>query len=104
MAMPTRFYHRTTTEAAGAILAGGFRDASGYYLTETEWIGVWVSNRPLDVNEGAIGDALLVVEIEAKFVEPHEWVEDGKRYREFLVPAAVLNERGRVRLARADEC
>jgi hypothetical protein len=38
-----------------------------------EWSGVWVSNVPLDGNEGAVGDFLLELEIPAKVFEKREW-------------------------------
>ena len=37
------------------------------------------------------------MEIEPDLVAPFEWIEEGKPYREFLVPAAVLNTQGLVR-------
>jgi hypothetical protein len=95
----TRFYHATTMEAAVSILREGFRDATGNYLTDTEWTGVWLSDRPLDENEGANGHTLLAVQIDATLVEPYEWEEEDKTYREFLVPADVLNAHAHVRRA-----
>jgi hypothetical protein len=57
--------------------------------------GVWVSAEPLDENEGACGDVLLaIVGLCEEDVAPFEWIEEGKGDREFLVPAALLNERG----------
>jgi hypothetical protein len=64
-----------------------------------EWSGVWVSNVPLDGNEGAVGDFLLELEIPAKVFEKHEWVslsppllQENIRTprREALIPAAAL--------------
>jgi hypothetical protein len=90
-------YHRTTAENAHSILIGGFRNADGYYLTDRKWSGVWVSDRPLDSNEGAEGDTLL--KIAAGFTEAEladfEWIEEGKGYREWLVDAALLNAKAR---------
>jgi len=31
----------------------------------------------------------------------YEWIEDGKDYREFLIPAAVINEQGRISVKNA---
>lgn len=45
-------YHRTCD--ADAILATGFRDGEGSYGTGTPRWGVWISDVPLDVNEGAL--------------------------------------------------
>ena len=54
---------------------------------------MWVSNRPLDSNERAEGDALLEIRVPESEVTPFEWAEEEKPYREFLVPARVLNEK-----------
>ncbi len=86
-----RYFHRTTRKAATAILRGGFRDATGTYLTAQRWTGVWISGVALDCNEGAEGDALLAIQIDGRKVSPYEWKEEGKTYREFLVPARILN-------------
>lgn len=87
-----RFYHRTS--AAEEILAHGFRDATGFYLTTQQWSGVWLSDVPLDGNEGATGDDLLAVdvpdEVAAQWAD-YEWCEEGKPHREWLVPAELLN-------------
>jgi hypothetical protein len=91
-------FHRTTKDAAAKILQGGFRDTTSRYLTDREWSGVWVSDRPLDNSEGASGEALLQIDIAEDLLTAFEWVEEGKPYREWLVPAAVLNDAGTVRL------
>jgi hypothetical protein len=46
-------YH--CTDAADEILSDGFRDGFGSYLTMNTYTGVWVSDSPLSVNEGATG-------------------------------------------------
>lgn len=106
MRKPTRatgsvFFHRTTRAAADAILAGGFRDGSATYLTDQIHKGVWLSNVPLDCNDfGAIGgDVLLLVSIALSDAErdAYEWVEEGRSYREWLLAAALVNERATVR-------
>ena len=40
-----KVYHRTDAASASLIRAEGFRDASGHYLTERVWTGMWVSDR-----------------------------------------------------------
>lgn len=99
--MTVVLYHRTRAESAEAILRDGFRDGSGNYLTESLHSGVWLSNVPLDENEGACGDVLLEVQLDMTKDElaQYEWVEEGKPYREWLIPAAVLNPRATVRVA-----
>jgi hypothetical protein len=85
-------YHRTTRAAADAILAEGFRDATGNFLTADEHTGVWVSDVPVGSGEGASGVVLLAVEVDESIFGAHEWAgEDWKPYREALIPAAVLN-------------
>lgn len=88
-----RYFHRT--DAATEILSDGFRDGTGTYLTGEFHQGVWISDRPLDGNEGAADTYLLAVDVPhlvaARFDQDHEWIEDGKPYREWLVPADDLN-------------
>lgn len=84
-----KLYHRTYH--AEAILADGFRDGEGSYLTRGKHRGVWVADRSLDENESAEGDVVLVVEAPERAVVPFEWIEEGKTYREFLIPAGELN-------------
>lgn len=94
-------YHRTDSESAKLISRHGFRDGQGKYLTEHPRSGVWVSDEPLDENEGAHGDILLEVSIEMTETEiaKYEWIEPGKQFREFLIPAAELNPRMTLRIA-----
>lgn len=88
-----KLFHRTYK--AQAILAEGFKDATGTYGTGIEFTGVWFSaNEPLDPNEGAWGDTVLVVEIPEDQIIEYEWVEEGKPYREFLIPAETVNRYG----------
>jgi hypothetical protein len=79
-------------------LSDGFADAIGSYLTKYSYEGVWVSDVPLDPDEGAVGDTLLSLNIEDKVFSEYEWVEtdpqlrEMKGYREALIPAAQLNK------------
>jgi hypothetical protein len=87
-------YHRTTEETAADILEGGFVDSTGSNLTEEDAAGVWISDNPLDRKEA--GDVLLRIKLDATDgdLADYEWVEQGESYREWLVPAALLNDRG----------
>ncbi len=87
------FYHRTTSAAADAIIRERFRDGNGRYLTGEIHSGVWLSDVPLDENEGADGDCLLEVTVDAskELFADYEWIEEFKSYHEWLIPAAVLN-------------
>jgi hypothetical protein len=85
-------YHRT--DAATAILEGGFRDGTLHPINALLWPGVWVSSFPLGVSEGAKGDDVLRLAIPETLFTEHEFVnEDGTpcAYREALIPAALLN-------------
>jgi hypothetical protein len=94
-------YHRTTEGAAIRIAADGFRDSEGYYGTEILLSGVWLSDRPLDANEGAVGNALLGVELNIgdREIAECELIEDGKTYREWIIPARLINELGKIVMA-----
>jgi hypothetical protein len=48
-------WHRTTPAPPEEIVQAGFRDGRGRYSTDQEHEGVWLSDRPLDENEGACG-------------------------------------------------
>jgi hypothetical protein len=96
-----KLYHRTA--AGDAILAEGFKDQGGTYLTTNWYEGVWLSDRPLDANEGASGRDLLVVDIPEDALADYEWVEEGKPYREWLVPAELVNRYPVSQVAQDDE-
>ena len=55
--------------------------------------GVWLSDMPLDCNEGAVGDELLQVDLDLdeQALDGFEWNAEGHRYREWLVPASLAN-------------
>ena len=82
-------YHRTFM--AERILAEGFWDAEGTYLTFETHIGVWVADSPLNENEGVGGDRVLTIDIPESVIGNYEWIEEGKPCREWLVPAELLN-------------
>ena len=92
-----RLYHTTTRSAAAEILAGGFRDGEGTYGFIGLWLrGVWFADSPVDGNEGAKGwpsegDPVLAVDIPEELLTDLEVIEDGKWYREWLVPADLAN-------------
>lgn len=95
----TIFYHRTTAKNAASILANGFRDATGHYGLPIEVTGVFLSERE-DLGDQEIPDG-AVFEIDLPLseaeLETFEIVEESKPYREWLVPASLINSRGTVR-------
>jgi hypothetical protein len=92
-------YHAAGDEAeADAILADGFVDWDGTYGTKDHWTGVWVSSRPPRVRQD---EPILFVEIPGEAeLRPYEWVPEELGYREWLVPAEVLNRFVRFRTVR----
>lgn len=99
----TTYFH--TTDAAYVILRDGFRDGTGnYMLVGFTLTGVSLADRPVDSNEGAQGGEVLMVELgdEVNIAE-FELVEDGAPYREWWVPAEILNRHATVRLLVDDE-
>ena len=98
-----RLYHSTTEEDASCILREGFRDRTDYYLTDELHTGVWLSDRPLDENEDVASGALLSVELDEARVTPFEWIEEGKPYRELLIPANIVNGSPVSRVLRNDD-
>lgn len=104
--MPT-LYHRTTAQAAKAILEVGFRDAKRHFGSNIEFEGVWLSDVPRDSKDfGHTGrDTLLAVTLDDADLGALEVLEEGteRSYREWIVPAAVINAKGKVRIVPADE-
>jgi hypothetical protein len=41
----------------------------------------------------------LQIEIAKEILAPYEWVKEGKPYREWLAPAAVLNRDGEAKIS-----
>ena len=95
-------YH--TTDAADQILHDGFRDATGsYMLANFELTGVFLGDSPMDINEGAKGDQVLQVEFPDDVdLGDFELIEEYKPYREWCVPAALINACATVTLMSAE--
>jgi hypothetical protein len=103
MNQPIIFYHRTN--AAEAILRDGFLDKNGLCGAQHAGIeGVFLSDAPLDCNDGAKGDQLLEIALPSLHdISDYELIEDGKPYREWCVPAGILNRYARRRLLKQEE-
>lgn len=93
-------YHRTSDDAARAILSEGFRDSTGFYGTPNRYTGVWLSDQPLDSNEGTQEGPVLEVTLALteEAMARYEWVQEQLHYREWLMPAALINQHSSVRL------
>jgi hypothetical protein len=95
-----KLYHVAPTTAADEIMRHGFRDIEISVGTTPLWLaGVFVSDEPLAVTEGE--DVIEVVLPESTPLE-NELVEADKGYREWCMPAAVLNGCHRRRLDMAE--
>jgi hypothetical protein len=70
-------FHVTSEGAAVAILREGFQDGTGTYMTDRDFSGVWLSDRPLDENESAWGDVVLMVRFSVPLtaLADFEWIE-----------------------------
>jgi hypothetical protein len=93
-----RLYHVTDRGSAERITEHGFRDSEVIHDDRELLIGVWLSDRCLagedDVGPrlGPVPDVALWLDIPADRVEPYERTDPEKPYREFCVPAEVVNE------------
>jgi hypothetical protein len=117
-----RLFHKTSAEAATLILIDGFKDIAdptgtnlGFYEQIPEIKVVWFADAPLDGDEGRQlmleipdeiaqkvdktvrmglwGRSSLVVRSNAQD-GPTEVVEEGKPYREYIIPAEIANQYG----------
>ena len=86
-------FHCTAIEAARVII-GSQSFVDGPCRGDLGGIGgVWLSDIPLDVNQGAKGDTLLQVKLAADngTLKHYEIIEKGTPYREWCIPAGVVN-------------
>jgi hypothetical protein len=82
------------TRHAAEILRDGFGEETGTYLTPTDYSGVWLFDRPPDDQAGDVDpDVIMELEIPEDVVAPFEWLV-GRPYREFLMPARIVNQYG----------
>ena len=93
-----RLYHGTTLVNAEQVANNGFQDATSnfglYNAVSSEPInttGVFFSDLVLDENEGICSEAYIVLEIPDEHLGSYEWMEEGKGYREWCIPAALAN-------------
>lgn len=94
------FYHRADAENARTILDKGFANTSGHFLNNRIWTGVWLTSMPVDSSNAGGDEALLMVKLETaeQALSRWEWTAEGKSYREWLMPAALVNKCAKVEL------
>ena len=86
-----RLYHVTDETVATRILAHGFE---GRWQRFTGQHASWFSNRPLDASTGPTGHTLLHVTFRVKLSQlaKFEISEEGKTYRERVIPATFIKK------------
>jgi len=94
-----RLYHETAPKNVGSILADGFHDSGPVRTAAGEIYGVFVADQPPQFGRGW---ALIYVDADLTDhdLAPYAWNTrawplHGNRYREWCVPAALLNRCGR---------
>ena len=93
-----RLYRGTTLANAQQVAENGFHDLTsnfGLYSGTTgepvNTTGVFFSDLVLDENEGICSEAYFLLEIPDQHLASYEWVEEGKAYREWCIPAVLAN-------------
>lgn len=88
-----RLFHATSLEAAAQIETHGFTESKFAGIAS----GVFLSDRPLDGGDGASTASEVVFAVDAPSVfdlDKFELLEEGRppdAYREWLIPAALVN-------------
>jgi hypothetical protein len=95
-----KVYHIVRSAEAPDIEVRGFREPSGRYLADSLENGICVADRPLLAESGIeIGlAACFEILVADRVLVGRERVEAGKEYRQYLVPALLLNRYPRRRL------
>ena len=91
-----KLYHETNAQNVQSILTGGFIE-----LGDDVRPGISVADRPPRLGRGptiVIHSDLATVQLEPYAYNVHQWTANG--YREWRVPAAVLNTFARTVIAR----
>ncbi len=108
--MSLNLYHRTTIGDARSIVRNGFENQKWRFEHEEESsevkkaLGVWLSDRPLDGEDGPPGDAILEVVMDASEESLELFQLDGAVWEAklWIVPAEVVNARSKVRILQVD--
>jgi hypothetical protein len=104
-------YHRSTISGAREIIKNGFGDEKWSFglrdaLTgETvKAYGVWLTDRPLSVDEGPPGDAILEVHVDfsEEALQAFELVGVFQDARLWVVPTEIVSPHSQVRILAVD--
>ena len=104
-------YHRTSIGEARQIVKQGFQDQKWGFsvddaITErrVKAVGVWLTDRLLESDDGPPGDAMLEVLLDTDEASFQSFELDGilPGARLWVVPANLLNPRAKVRILKVD--
>ncbi len=108
-----RLFHKTESEFAECILRDGFRDDINNSLKSLAVMdqlgnGVFFSDIPVGCTDGAKGETLIealfdlpLTELSEKY--EHQYDDGLSPFREFQIPAAIVNAHARLRILGAEE-
>jgi hypothetical protein len=90
-----RLYHRTTMANAELILRDGFVDRLDRYTSDFDVQGVWFSDQPKVMDECDSEEAVVSIDLDfrTKSLSSFEWTEDETSYKEWLIPAELVNSK-----------
>jgi hypothetical protein len=83
-----RLYH--VSDQVETILEHGFVDGDSFYHSGKLHRGVWLFDRPAE-GYPAADSRTVVVDIPDDLAVRHEWLEEDRDYRQFLIPADLVN-------------
>jgi hypothetical protein len=96
-----RVFFTTTIALAKEFMASGFRnlyrETFDVPLSDgaTEIRGVWMADKPLDINEGFEGPVVLCLDVPDETFRKFEWQEKDLGYRHALIHSPTLNAIGK---------
>lgn len=88
-------YHQTSIENARTIIVEGFRDSAGFFLNTRTWTGVWFCSSPHGSEDGEVF-LKVRLDIDEQELASWEWTGEGRDYREWLIPASIVNQLGTI--------
>src|SRR5205823_11872996 len=93
LGMSMHLYFPTTRANAYAILRAGFHNRARSQRQDADWTGVLLYDRPRSLPDGEL-HVLVSIDWADHDLEPYERHTGSTGYREFLIPAAMLNRYG----------
>lgn len=88
-----RLYHRTAKANAVLILRDGFLDREERYTSDFDTRGVWFSDQTRQEMDLGSGGSVMSIDLAMaqQDLAAFEWTEDETPYREWLIPARLVN-------------